>query len=85
MVNEKFDSITELYRRVLPALRSKKKELIIHKLPFITEMDIWDCLRKNKWSKETDLTLFDIVNDILTVKESYLIEYMNTKKQVRGD
>lgn len=80
MVDEKFSSITELYRRVLPALRSKKKELAIHKLPFITEMDIWDCLRKNKWNKESNLTLFDIVNDIFTIKESELIEYLNSSK-----
>lgn len=80
MVEEKFDSIAALYKRVLPALRSKKKELAIQKLPFITEMDIWDCLRRNKWSKETNLTLFDIVNDILTINESSLIEYVSTKK-----
>lgn len=80
MVEEKFDSIAALYKRVLPALRSKKKELAIQKFPFITEMDIWDCLRRNKWSKETNLTLFDIVNDILTINESSLIEYVSTKK-----
>ena len=79
MVNEKFNSITELYMRVLPALRSKKKELAISKLGFVTEKDIWDCLRETKWSKETNLTLFDIVNDILTVSESVIVEYMRTK------
>lgn len=83
MVDEKFNSITELYRRVLPALRSKKKELTINKLPFITEKDIWDYLRDYKWNKETNLTLFDIVNDILTVKESDLVEYMNSKYNTR--
>ena len=79
MVNEKFNSITELYMRVLPALRSKKIELAISKLGFVTEKDIWDCLRETKWSKETNLTLFDIVNDILTVSESVIVEYMRTK------
>lgn len=79
MVDEKFDSITELYKRVLPALRSKKKELTISKLSFVTEKDIWDYLRNNKWNKETNLTLFDIVNDILTVRESSIVEYMKSK------
>lgn len=79
MVDEKFNSVTELYKRVLPALRSKKKELIINKLGFITEKDIWDFLRENKWSKEANLTLFDIVNDILTVEESSLVQYMKAK------
>ena len=79
MVDEKFNSVTELYKRVLPALRSKKKELVINKLGFITEKDIWDFLRENKWSKEANLTLFDIVNDILTVEESSLVQYMKAK------
>lgn len=79
MVNEKFNSITELYKRVLPALRSRKKELAINKLGFITEKDIWEVLRETKWNKETNLTLFDIVNDILTIPESVIVEYMRTK------
>lgn len=79
MVDDKFNSVTELYKRVLPALRSKKKELVINKLGFITEKDIWDFLRENKWSKEANLTLFDIVNDILTVEESSLVQYMKSK------
>jgi hypothetical protein len=80
MVDEKFSSITELYKRVLPALRSKKKELIIQKIGFITEKDIWDFLRDTKWSKETNLTLFDIVNDILNVEQNKLFEYISNKK-----
>lgn len=80
MVNEKFNSITELYKRVLPALKSKKKELAISKLTFITEKDIWDCLRDTKWNKEASLTLFDIVNDILTISESSIVEYISSKK-----
>ena len=80
MVNEKFNSITELYKRVLPALKSKKKELAVSKLGFITEKDIWDCLRDTKWGKEANLTLFDIVNDILTIRESSLVEYISSKK-----
>ena len=83
MVDEKFDSITELYRRVLPALRSKKKELTINKLPFVTEKDIWDYLRNNKWNKETNLTLFDIVNDILMLEESTIIDYIKSKNNLR--
>lgn len=79
MVDEKFNSITDLYRRVLPALRSKKKELSINKLSFITEKDIWDYLRNNKWNQETNLSLFDIVNDILTLPESSIVEYMKSK------
>ncbi len=78
MVNENFDSVTELYMRVLPALRLKKKELKIENLGFITEKDIWDCLTKKEWSNQSDLTLHDIVDSILHLKEEVILEYMNS-------
>jgi hypothetical protein len=80
MVDEKFNSITELYIRVLPALKSKKRELEKNKVGFITEKDIWDYLRDMEWNKKTDLTLFDIVNDILNVSQNKLFEYLTNKK-----
>lgn len=81
MVEEKFDSITELYRRVLPALKSKKKELVSSKITFVTEKNIWDYLRETKWCNETKLTLFDIVNDILCVETDQLLDYISKERQ----
>jgi hypothetical protein len=80
MVDEKFNSITDLYKRVLPALKSKRRELEASKVGFITEKDIWDYLRDEKWNKKSNLTLFDIVNDILNVEKNKLFEYMSNKK-----
>jgi hypothetical protein len=80
MVDEKFNSITDLYRRVLPALKSKRRELVSKKIGFITEKDIWDYLRDIEWNKSANLTLFDIVNDILCVDEKKLLEYITNKK-----
>ncbi len=77
MVNEQFNSVTELYMRVLPALQVKRKEFIVNKLNFITEKDIWDCLNELVWSKNTDLTLFDIVNSILTLKEEVILDFLS--------
>lgn len=56
-----FNSLEELYKRVLPALRIKSSET-----KEVTEQDIWDYLAKTKWNIATNLTLYDIVNDILT-------------------
>lgn len=81
MVEEKFGSITELYRRVLPALKSKKKELVSSKITFVTEKNIWDYLRETKWCNETKLTLFDIVNDILYVETDQLLDYISKERQ----
>ncbi len=79
MVDEDFRSVSELYIRVLPALRIKKKELNRNKMQFITEKDIWSCLRDKYWKKEAALTLYDIVNSILSLEEDVILEYMSKK------
>ena len=67
MDDVKFESINELYNRVLPALKSKKKELYRNGIKYISEKDIWLVISKNKWQKQRDLTLADIVDDILKI------------------
>lgn len=80
MVTENFKTIPELYRRVLPALKSKRKELRIKKLGFITEQDIWNYLRRTKWRRDAELTLFDIVSDILNCSIEELLEFLKLAK-----
>lgn len=86
MVTENFGTLIDLYNRVLPALKSKVKELKQNHITFVTEKDVWDCLRKTKWNGESDLTLYDIVNDILFVDEKEVVNYLNyiNKKQVEN-
>lgn len=62
-----FSSKEELYRRVKPALRTKKNGLIKLGIANIREIDIWNFLIKNKWKNGSNLCLFDIVNDIMQV------------------
>ena len=70
----KFNSAQELYARVLPALKSKKKELVKNKIKYISEKDIWNLLSNNTWKREQDLTLADIVDDILNISNIRLVE-----------
>lgn len=86
MVTENFGTLIDLYNRVLPALKSKVKELKQNHITFVTEKDVWDCLRKTKWNGESDLTLYDIVNDILFVDEKEVVNYLNyiNKKQTEN-
>lgn len=81
MVTENFKTVPELYRRVLPALRSKRKELQRKKLGFITEQDIWNCLRRTKWTRDAELTLFDVVDDILNTSPEELLEYLKPNQK----
>lgn len=71
-MNLEFRSVEELYKRVYPALRTKQRELSRSGYTYITEEDIWNFLKQNKWSKSQDLTLSDMVDDILnTEKEEF--------------
>lgn len=59
-----FNSLDELKQRLMPALRTKVSELRKNRIN-ITEEDLWSFLSKSKWSKAIDLTLGEMVNDIL--------------------
>lgn len=59
-----FKNLEELKKRVGPALATKEKELKLKKYS-IKKEEIWNYLVKNKWSTSKNLTLYDIVNDIL--------------------
>ena len=67
-----FKSAKELYKRVLPALKVKKR-LLLKKGIKISENDIFNYLVKEKWSKGLNLTLSDIVSDIINVDDSLFV------------
>ena len=70
-----FSSQEELYKRVLPALRSKKKLLSKDGFKSIELSEIWDYMRNVKWSSSFGLELCDMVDDILNVSNVDISEY----------
>jgi len=84
-MDEKFSSLEELYARLLPALRSKENELHQNHMIYITRKDIWQYFCSMKWNHSVNLTLYDMVDDILNT-ENYLIDdfvrMKKTKSQV---
>ena len=79
MENLEFDDIYELYERVLPALRSKVKELRKLNIYFIREKDIFEYLTNAKWNDSKDLTLDMVVDDILMLNNDEIFMYMQDK------
>ena len=67
-----FKDAKELYKRVVPALRTKRR-LLLKKGINVSENDIFKYLAKAKWSKSVNLTLNDVVNDIINVEDSIFI------------
>lgn len=79
MDNIKFNSLEELYNRLVPAMQTKVDELKLVGISYISVDDIWNYLRKYKWSKSKDLTLSECVDDILNTSDDEYKKYMKDK------
>ena len=69
------NTLLDLYKRVTPALNTKRKELISYNIDYIKNEDIWNYLVKRKWVSLHGLTLFDVVSDILNTSNEELDKY----------
>ena len=69
MESMKFNSLEELYKKLVPAMDTKVNELRINGISYISIEDIWDYNKKNNWSKSKDLTLSQCVDDILNTSD----------------
>ena len=79
MDNIKFNSLTDLYNRLIPAMETKVSELKRNGIKYISIDDIWDYLKINKWSKSKDLTLSKCVDDILNTSDLEYKKYIKDK------
>ena len=75
----------DLYRRLLPALNSKKREIERLKVNNIKNEDIWNYLIKYKWESVTGLKLSDMVDDILNIDNQVLINNITKIKNNNGN
>ena len=75
-----FETLEELYQRLLPALRSKKKLLRAGGFKSIDEHDIWEYLVNNKWNDSYGLELCDIVDDVLNIDDTLIVDYFHSKE-----
>lgn len=66
--SETFIDMNDLYKRVLPALNTKKSEL--ERINFnVNCLDIWDYCINNLWRNKKDLRIYEMVSDILNADE----------------
>ena len=79
MDNIRFNSLQELYERLTPALETKVNEFKMNGIKYISEKDIWEYLKINKWSKGNDLTLAECVDDILNTSDIEFKKYIKSK------
>lgn len=78
------NSQTELYKKVLPALRTKKHELLLNGIKIVKEIDIWNYNKEYNWKNAKNLTLASMVDNILNTSdksyEDYVIDKLNNNE-----
>ena len=71
-----FKTQKELYQRLIPAFNVKLRLLKQNNYNDITKKDIWNYLKDNKWCKSIDLTLAEMVNDIINADNKAIDIYL---------
>ena len=79
-----FESLEELYKRVKPALSTKKEEMRRSGYTYIKEEDIWNYLKEVKWRSSRDLSLYDMTNDILNTDDEIIDSYLRKKLNLKN-
>ncbi len=80
-----FNSASELYERLQPALKSKVLELARDGYGYLTCEDVWNYLKEKKWVNSINLGLSDMVSDIFSsdneLIDAYFKDKLNSKKR----
>ena len=79
-----FGSLEELYNRIRPALKTKKEEMKRAGYIYIKEEDIWNYLKENKWMNSKNLSLYQMVNDVLNADNMLIDKYLKEKLNMRN-
>lgn len=74
-----FTSQKELYLALLPVFNVKKR-LLSNTNYNISNEDIWIYLINNKWKNSYNLSISEVVNDIITVDEENINRYKGARK-----
>jgi len=73
-----FLSKEKLYEKLKPALNSKVKSLKKIGINYVKKEDIWNYLSMHLWAYKDNLTLSDLVNDILTLSNIEITSYVKS-------
>ena len=79
-----FTSLEDLYKRIKPALKTKKEEMNRAGYIYIKEIDIWEYLKDVKWINSRNLSLYQMVNDVLNVDNVLIDKYLKEKLSLRN-
>ena len=76
---DEYKSQKELYLALVHALNVKMRIVRNSEYNYIKKEDIWNYLRTNKWCKDINLCISEMVNDIINVEEKMIDRYLKDK------
>ena len=79
-----FESLEELYKRIRPALHTKQQEMRREGYIYIKEEDIWNYLKEVKWINSKNLSLYQMVSDVLNADNILIDNYLKEKLNMRN-
>lgn len=84
VVNYEFNSLEELYNRLKPALEAKRIQMKRNGFNYIRIEDIWNYLKEIKWKKARDLSLYEMVDDVLNIDDIVIDSYIRGKMNLKN-
>ena len=79
-----FTSLEELYNRLKPALETKRIQMQRNGFNYIRIEDIWNYLKEIKWKKARDLSLYEMVDDVLNIDDIVIDSYLRSKMNLKN-
>ncbi len=76
-----FQDLKQLYNRLEPALSVKISELKRKGYEGIEKKDIWSYLSNIKWASANDLSLHQMVDDILNASNENIYQYKSNNSR----
>ena len=70
-----YSNIQELYNALIPAFNVKLRMFSKSDFKNIKRKDIWNFLKDNKWINSVNLTISEMVSDIINVDGYKVLQY----------
>lgn len=79
---EEYRSLKELYEALKPAFSVKIRMFKNSEYSYLTSIDIWNYLKDNVWVSSVNLTIADMVSNIINVDGVKIDRYLKNKRSV---
>ena len=74
-----YNNMQELYNALIPAFNVKLRLFKNSEYENIQKKDIWEYLKNNKWIQSIDLTISEMVSDIINVDGYKVKKYIEKR------